>query len=198
MKTHTGAIDWLTAIAFGLLLAALWAGYQWAYSKGYDARAEIAIQDDDARVLATAKAANKEGQASRQADKRLREEAATLTNQLKESQDHAARLQTSLDRALRTGDQRLSIRTTSCKPAAVPADRAAQHAAPGPQEARAELHTEDAANLAAITADAEQATRELNHCIDRYDAARDALAAWKATIWKGATDVETPKSAQTH
>lgn len=201
MKTHTsqrgqaGVIDWLTVIACAALLGALWCAYEWVYDKGYSDRDQIAQQDDARRKTAEATEAKRQGDASRTTDTRLRDENATLTQELKESQDHAKKLEMERDRALRTGNQRLSIRTTSCQGAAIPADRAAQHASAGPQEARAELLAEDAADIAAIAADAEGATRELNSCIDQYNAAKRALDDWKTTVWKGAQNVEAAKPA---
>lgn len=198
MKRQTGVIDWLTVIACAALLAGLWAGHGWAYRKGYAARDQIAQQDDAKRKAAERTEATRQGDANRTTDNQLRDQAAALARELQESKDHAKTLEAERDRALRDGRQRLSIRTTSCTVPAVPAERAAQHAGAGPQEARAELLAEDAADLAAITADAEDATRDLNSCIDRYNAARQALDDWKNTIWKGAKHVEAAKPAQPH
>ena len=193
MKHHNrGVFDWLTVAACALLLAAVFAGYQWAWSNGYAERDQIAQADDKARQAAAATQAQQQANAARDTDKRLRDEAAKLNAQLQESQHHATTLQTQLDRALRAGSQRLSIRTTSCQPAAIPADRAAEPGAAGAQETRAELLAEDAADLAAIAADASQATRELNSCIDRYNAAKTALDEWASTNWKGRPHVEAP------
>lgn len=198
MKKQTGVIDWLTVIVCAALLAALWAGYGWAYRKGYAARDQIAQQDDAKRQAAERTEATRQGEASRTADNQLRDQASTLARELQESKDHAKTIEAERDRALRAGSQRLSIRTTSCAAPAVPAERAAQHAGAGPQETRAELLAEDAADIAAITADAEDATRELNSCIDQYNAAKQALDDWKNTIWKGAPHVEAAKPAHPH
>ncbi|MFA9285107.1 hypothetical protein ACCQ08_10000 [Comamonas sp. SY3] len=198
MKKQTGVIDWLTVIVCAALLAALWVGYGWTYRKGYAARDLIAQQDDAKSQAAERTEAARQGEASRTADNQLRDQAATLARELQESKDHAKTIEAERDRALRAGSQRLSVRTTSCTAPAVPAERAAQHAGAGPQEARAELLAEDAADIAAITADAEDATRELNSCIDQYNAAKQALDDWKNTIWKGAQHVEAAKPAQSH
>ena len=197
MKKNRGVIDWLTVIACIAIAVAAWAAYRWVYAKGFEARAAIAQQDDAQRAKADATEKARQETAGRQADTALRDEAAQLRTQLQESQDHANTLQTNLDRALRTGDKRLSIRTTSCQPARLPADRAAQPAAPGPQEARAELHPADAADIAAITAEADNAARELNHCIDSYTSAATTLERYKQNL-KGQAHVEAAQPAQSH
>ncbi|QMV75029.1 lysis protein [Comamonas piscis] len=198
MKKQTGVIDWQTVIVFSALMTALCISHGWSYRKGFTARDLIAQQDDAKRQAAERTEATRQGEASRTADNQLRDQAATLARELQESKDHAKTIEAERDRALRDGRQRLSIRATSCAAPAIPAERAAQHAGPGPQEARAELLAEDAANLAAITADAEDATRELNSCIDQYNAAKQALDTWKTTVWKGAQHVEAAKSANPH
>lgn len=198
MKKQTGVIDWQTVIVFSALMTALCISHGWSYRKGFTARDQIAQHDDAKRQAADRTEATRQGDASRTADNQLRDQAATLARELQESKDHAKTIEAERDRALRAGSQRLSVRTTNCTAPAVPAERAAQHAGAGPQEARAELLAEDAADLAAITADAEHATRELNSCIDQYNAAKQALDDWKNTIWKGAKHVEAAKPAQPH
>lgn len=183
-------MDWLTVIVCALGVAAVGTGYTWAYSQGYAARHKLAHQEEAKHRAAHAAEALRQEVVSRAADQRLREQAAEIAHQLKESQGHAKKLEMERDRALRAGHQRLSVRTTSV---ALSSDRTAQHAPAGPQEARAELLAEDAADIAAITADAEDATRALNSCIDQYSAAKQALDDWKKTVWKGSQHVETAK-----
>ena len=70
-----------------------------------------------------------------------------------------------LDADLRSGALRLSVRTTG-----QPAAPGSHGAAAGPVQARAELDPEDAAALVRITDDGDNAIRDLNTCIDGYNA----------------------------
>lgn len=68
-----------------------------------------------------------------------------------------------LDADLRSGALRLSIRTTG--------QAGVNHgAAPGPGQTRADIDPADAAALVRIAADGDNAIRDLNTCIDGYNA----------------------------
>lgn len=104
----------------------------------------------------------------------------TLQDQLQQQDTHHHQEQTHaqaeinrLRAALRTGAVRLSVPTSG------PACPGPQNAGPaaGPEQARAELDPATADALVAITADGDTAIRELNACIDRYDAVRQTLNA---------------------
>lgn len=80
----------------------------------------------------------------------------------------------SLATDLRSGAVRLSIATTGQRAASD------DSAAAGPGQARAELDPETADALVRITADGDDAIRDLNTCIAQYDAVRDAKEAANA------------------
>lgn len=168
-----------------------------ADSQGYArAQAEAAKVEQARDEADEAERERQDGLAS-DSKQRLRDEADQLTNQLKEAKDHAKTLQIERDRALRAGTQRLSIRAASCVPAVVPTDSAAQLGTAGHPEARAELVGEDAAEILAITDDGDDAIRDLNACIERYNGAAAEIERYKAGL-RGAPHVEAAKPAQDH
>ncbi|RGE46121.1 hypothetical protein DZC30_04965 [Comamonas testosteroni] len=75
---------------------------------------------------------------------------------------------------LRSGALRLSVRTTGQPPAS------GGSAAAGPGQARAELDPATAEALVRITADGDNAIRDLNTCIDQYAEVRRAQEAGHA------------------
>lgn len=176
----------IIAIAATILAAVLL--HAWAYNKGYSAATAVAARDKAALQQAHDAELKRQQDAADTARTSLQTEAAAIDRKLQESQAHAKELQTTLDRALRSGDQRLSIRAASCA-AVLPADRAAQPAAAGPEETGAELYPEDAADLHALTADADDTARELNTCIDRYNSAAETIERYRKTL-KGSAHVE--------
>lgn len=132
--------------------------------------------------------AHKAEQADQHADDlyqlKLRNDAlqAQLAAQETDHQKETDRVQAENDdfvAGVRSGRIRLSIPTKGagapevCKP-----DPA--HGAPSagpPEEARAELEPAAAANLVAITNDGDDAIRDLNACIDRYNTVRASINA---------------------
>ena len=168
-----------------------------ADSQGYArAKAEAAKLEKAREEADEAERERQDGLAT-DSQKRLRAEADQLTNQLKEAKDHAKNLQIERDRALRAGTQRMSIRAANCVPAVVSTDSAAQLGAAGHQEARAELVGEDAAAILAITDDGDDAIRDLNSCVERYNGAAAEIERYKAGL-KGVPHVEAAKPAQDH
>ena len=91
-------------------------------------------------------------------------------DQLTQDQDHAKNERDRFNANVRRGAVRLSIPVASGQCAAT-ADAAA--AAGHRQEARAELDPATAAALDAIVGDGDDATRQLNACIDAYNQLRD-------------------------
>ncbi|WP_284336705.1 lysis system i-spanin subunit Rz [Comamonas sp. NoAH] len=85
------------------------------------------------------------------------------------AQEAVARLGTDL----RSGAIRLHVRTTHAPSAGGNTDRAAA----GTVQAHTELDPADAAALLHITAQGDDAIRELNTCIDRYHAVQQTLSA---------------------
>lgn len=193
-KRQRGAVDFTTlAMCIGVAVG-MWLFYSWAWGRGHDLATTRA-----AATAATQKAAdeiekNRQTEAARATEKQLRDDADALTSQLQEAKKNETYLQTSLDRSLRSGDKRLSIRTASCTAAPVPTDGTAQRSTAGTQEARAELHPTDAADIAAITGEADDAVLELNYCIDRYALVAEAMRSYASKL-KG-QHVETPKPAR--
>lgn len=90
-----------------------------------------------------------------------------------QEQTHAQEAIARLGTDLRSGAIRLHVRTTSAPATGGSADRAA----PGPGQARAELDPADAGALLHITAQGDAAIRDLNTCIDRYNAVQQAVNA---------------------
>jgi hypothetical protein len=68
-----------------------------------------------------------------------------------------------LRRAVRDGALRLSVPAASC---------VAEHSGTGDQQARAELVPAVAGSLVDIAVDGDDAVRDLNECIDKYEAVR--------------------------
>lgn len=110
----------------------------------------------------------------------LRAEIQTLQTQLSQAQGTAdAAYQTHLA-GLRAGTVRVRVPVVpaSCATGLQPAGHAGAAAA----AASAELDPAAAADLAGIAHDGDTGIRELNQCIAQYNAVRDALARWHATL----------------
>ena len=95
---------------------------------------------------------------------------AQRTDHLNQEQDHAKTERDRFSLNVRSGAVRLSVPVTSGQCAAT-ADPTA--AASHRQETRAELDPATAAALDAIAGDGDDATRQLNACIDAYNLVRD-------------------------
>lgn len=166
-----------------------------ADSRGYNRAKAEAAKVETARKEADDEERKRQDGEAKASAQRLRDEADQLTTQLKEAKDHAKTLQTERDSALRAGTQRMSIRAAKCVPAAVSADGTAKPGAAGPEEARADLIAEDATEILAITDDGDDAIRDLNACIDRYNGADAEIERYKARL-KGLPHVEAAKPAK--
>ncbi len=159
-----------------LLAIALVLGYGWsAYEFGRQVRgteAELATSQELSRALKNLIAADKRVQA---AEDQLTTIAAER-DQLRVKE--ADRVTSEHDRfvaGVRSGAVRVSIpvKAASCPAAAAAAGPAASQ----PEEARAELAPQAAADLAAIARDGDLAIVDLNSCIDTYNDARAAARA---------------------
>ena len=95
---------------------------------------------------------------------------AVRAEQLNQEQDHAKTERDRFNAGVRNGAVRVSIPVASGQCAAV-ADPAPAGGNRG--QARAELDGETAAALDAIAGDGDDATRQLNACIDAYNTVRD-------------------------
>ena len=91
-------------------------------------------------------------------------------DQLNQEQDHAKTERDRFNADVRNGAVRLSIPVANdhCTAAADPPAAEGNR-----QQARAELDREAAAALGAIAGDGDDATRQLNACIDAYNTVRD-------------------------
>lgn len=78
----------------------------------------------------------------------------------------------SLKHAVATGALRLSVPTQQARCPSQPASAGTAPAAGDRNQARAELDQQTAGNLVAITNDGDAAIRQLNACIDAYNAIR--------------------------
>lgn len=88
---------------------------------------------------------------------------------------HAAQELTRLRSTVRAGSVRLSIPTTAACPTSPGTQNASS--AIGPDPARTELDPATADDIVAITADGDQAIRDLNTCIEHYNTVRRAINA---------------------
>ena len=111
----------------------------------------------------------------------LGEELASINTQLQTEQNHAKNESDAYQRGLRAGTVRVSVPVVpaSC---VGPIGDAAEHAAPGAEQARADIDPAAAADLDAIAGDGDDAIRDLNACIDKYAAVKRTLDAWAATL----------------
>jgi hypothetical protein len=148
--------------AIALAAAAFCAG-QWRESLAGAARMELA--DGIAKATlenATARALK--------AEKALADSHSAIDNDLKSGKANAKTAIDSLRADVRSGAERLSVPTRSCSPAP-----ASGSAATGDPEARAELLPATALELIDIAADGDDAVRELNACVDKYNAVRNGI-----------------------
>ena len=110
----------------------------------------------------------------------LGETLANIDTHLQTEQHHAKNESTAYQRGVRAGTVRVSVPVVpaSCGPTG----GAAEHAGPGPGQARAQLDQAAAADLDAIAGDGDDAIRDLNACIDKYAAVKRTMDAWAATL----------------
>lgn len=102
---------------------------------------------------------------AREKERALQEEIDLLNDSYRKEREHAEKSIASLRADVAAGRVRLSV------PASCPGTDTATGAAS--EEARAELDTETADALVAITSEGDDAIRELNLCLDAYQARRE-------------------------
>lgn len=143
---------WLAAILAVTLsfFAGDWTGHRNA-SKKY----ELVAAKADAAALAQTAAITK----------KLNTDIDAITAQSNKEKQDAKAQNDKLRAALRAGTQRLSVATSSCV--------AAGTSTTGVTETRAELLPAAAADIFDIGADADNAVRDLNACIDAYNKVRE-------------------------
>ena len=155
LLAHLARLAWPLAV-----LALLYAVDQRAEQRGHD---KAQLQAKTSEVAQLSFAIERSGQL-----------AAQIGQILERNQKDQAHAQQSIDGLaadLRSGALRLSVATTG-QQAGSP-----HGSAPGSAQARAELDPAHAEALVRITADGDNAIRDLNTCIDQYGAVKRAMEA---------------------
>jgi uncharacterized phage infection (PIP) family protein YhgE len=122
--------------------------------------------DRDAEMQAEIAKKNEE---ARQREQQLNEQINSTSYKLKEANDAITEKQSSLDRAIRAG--RLRISSPSC----VQAGASAAPTTGGGDEAASESERQTLAAIAAIVAQGDRNTEQLNACITAYEAVRSQV-----------------------
>ena len=132
--------------------------YFYGHHKGWDER--------DKEMQAAIAQKNEE---SRQKEQQLNQTINDQSFKLKEANDVVTQKQTDLDRAIRAG--RVRLPSTSCvqtSPGPAPAAR-------GGDEAASESDRQTLAAIAAIVAEGQRNTEQLNACIDAYNQVKETV-----------------------
>lgn len=108
---------------------------------------------------------NKALQENRELEKRLQDEADSITQKYQKEAKDAQKTIENLRSRIADGSLRLSVRTASTK--GMSDSTSTEH-----REERAELDGATAQSLVSIVSDGDGAIRDLNQCIDRYNAIR--------------------------
>ena len=103
-------------------------------------------------------------EANRQLERRMQADADAIALKYRKEQENAQKTIDSLRSRIASGDIRLSVPVSTA--------RMPGGSSPEPGETRAELDGETAQSLVSIAADGDRAIRDLNQCIDRYNAVR--------------------------
>ena len=148
---------WLKVIGGGVLIGALAIGLQRVYHAGYVARDTEARLEHSQALLHAAKETDE-----------IRVAFASLKSKRDKERKNAEQQISNLRVALDAGTLRLSIPTAPAQPG--PADPGV-----GAPEARTELDRSTSEALVAITADGDNAIRDLNECIDQFNEVKDRL-----------------------
>lgn len=169
MSTLLKALPYLLAVVAGLA----WTAF--AYHLGGESRGNAVRLEWQAERAANARTVLNALERTLDAERGLGETLAARDAQHRKELERVQSEKDLLERQLGTGAVRVSVpaRPAACRPVV-----ASDPAPTGePQEARAELDPAFAAALAGITGDGDSAITDLNACIDRYNAVRDAAAA---------------------
>ncbi|MBX9612424.1 MAG: lysis protein [Burkholderiales bacterium] len=164
------------AVLIAILSAAIIWTINLTYRTGYDAGAQAASVKASREKATLATQHNLQLQAQTRRANTLQDRLETQAALAHKEQTHAQAENNRLRAALRTGAVRLSILTRS---PTCPASIGDQHPgpAPGPDPARTELDPATSEALVTITHDGDNAIRDLNTCISRYNTVRQALNA---------------------
>lgn len=166
-------------ITLAVTAAAGWALLQ-SYQRGQDAGAAQVQQRWDQQQALQARRHAQALDTLRQRGNALQDQLHQQDSRRHQERTHAQSQIQRLRAAVRSAAVRLSIPTTGPACPAAPGPEGASPAA-RPEQARAELAPEAADALVSIAADGDSAIRDLNACIDRYEAVRQAINAPLAT-----------------
>lgn len=156
---------------YALIVAVIGLTHWWAYNRGEArATAEHRLQLQEIRTAAATAAANAERAARDKEAAAAEELAAESMRHLQESR-HAQMEIDHLRADLRAARVRLSVPVARCTTGSSAGSDPATAGGSG-SEARAELMPQTAADLVGIAADGDAAVRQLNRCIDVYNAVR--------------------------
>lgn len=166
----------LSAVLVAVTAGATVATLNVTYGMGEHAGSQTERAQCNQDKVTQANASNKLLQAQIQRGNTLQDQLDTQSTRHHQEQTHA---QAEIDRlrtSVRVGTVRLSVPTIG---AACPASPGHQDAGPvaEPATARTELDPATADALVAITADGDNAIRDLNTCIERYNTVRQSLNA---------------------
>lgn len=177
----TGLIDAglaATIVLFvALILASFYCGVLYEGRRVAQA-AKAELQDQQQRSQRTQAWMRDARQAS---EDQLQQRIETLKNQLSTDQGQANEKHQNLTAGMRTGavSVHVPVVPTSCAAHRVPA---ASVPAAGSTAAHAQLEPAAAANLADIAHDGDAAIRDLNSCIERYNAVKASFDQWRLTL----------------
>lgn len=145
-------------IAVGVTLLAVFGLYRWGYHNGWATR--------DAEMQAVIAQKNEE---ARQTEQKMAEQLNANVTQLKEANNALDQKSSALDRAIRAGRVRLP------SPSCVQATPSAAPAAGNRDEEVSESDRQTLAAIAAIVAEGDRNTQQLNACIDAYNQVREQI-----------------------
>lgn len=180
-STSTGLLDAgfaATIVLFlALILASFYSGVLYEGRRVVQA-AKAELQDMQLRSLRTQAWMRDARQVS---EDQLQQRIQTLKNKLSTEQGQADAKHQTLTAGMRTGtvSVRVPVVPTSCAAHGVPA---ASVPAAGFAATHAQLEPAAAANLADIAHDGDAAIRDLNSCIDRYNAVKASFDQWRLTL----------------
>lgn len=132
--------------------------YRWGYHNGWSTR--------DAEMQAVIAQKNEE---ARQTEQKMAEQLNANATQLKEANNALDQKSSALDRAIRAGRVRLP------SPSCVQAAPSATPAAGNRDEEVSESDRQTLAAIAAIVAEGDRNTQQLNACIDAYNQVREQI-----------------------
>jgi hypothetical protein len=168
MSLKALAIAAIAAAAVGLVATTVSLTVNTAYQRGFGAGSDKVTTERDAKDLARAGADNRKLLALINRADQLQDELSQQDQANHQEKTHAQAENQRLRAALRNGAVRLSIPTTAAQ--------CVNHAGPEssgpagePDQARTELDPATSEAVVAITDDGDDAIRDLNTCIDRYN-----------------------------